>query len=330
MGFTANELLICCLQENAMTDAPPTEKIIRERSPSFPFIPLEGALGRLEEFERTFSRQEPPADRTYLAWGMKGDTSQAQQTLGALRAFGLVEYKGSGPKRLVTISADARNYLRAQQDSVKREAVKRLALKPKWIAHFWGIWGVDKVPDPIRLDALVLEHKFNESAAPTFLKVYDATIAYAGLRESDKDDGANVGSGPDDAEIVDVSVGDLVQVEIGGELKLPAPVRVRAIQQHEGKPWVYIDGSEAAVPMEQIRLEQKGAGVTAPPPLALAPADTSPIDRAVKAGWREERLIDDEGDETFLSYKGEPSVERYEFIRDYLEFRIGRLKKASS
>lgn len=165
---------------------PQTERKKNERSPSFPFIPLKTAIDRLQEFELKFQRQEPPADRVYLAWDMKGDTSQAQQTLAALKAFGLVEYKGGGPKRLVAISDDARTYLRAQQDSIKKEVLKRLALKPKWIAHFWNIWHTDRVPDEMRLDTLVLTHKFNANAAPNFLRVYDETIAYAGLTDSDK------------------------------------------------------------------------------------------------------------------------------------------------
>jgi hypothetical protein len=163
-----------------------SEKPTRERSPSFPFIPLKTAIERLTEFEAKFGRAEPTADRSYLAWGMKGDTSQAQQTLAALKAFGLVQYKGAGPKRLVSISEDGRTYLRAQQESVKKEILKRIALRPKWVGHFWSQWGADRIPDEIRLDTLVLSHRFNENAAPTFLKVYDETIAYAGLSTFDK------------------------------------------------------------------------------------------------------------------------------------------------
>lgn len=315
-----------------MTDSAPTDKAPRERSPSFPFIPLETALNRLAEFESTFARQEPPADRAYLAWKMKGDTSQAQQTLGALRAFGLVEYKGSGTKRPVAISVEARNYLRAQQDSVKREALKRLALKPKWIAHFWDIWGADRVPDPIRLDTLVLESRFNEGTAPTFLKVYDATIAFAGLSNADKGHPIDKGE-QEDTRLPAVQVGDLVQAEVNGLLAFPNPVRVRAVQQHDGRSWVYVDGSESGIPADQVQIVQGGGtpGFT-PPPFPLPGRQSSlgeeQVERAPKAGWKEERLLDDNGEETFLTYKGEPSIERYEFIRDYLEFRISRLKKS--
>ena len=120
--------------------------------------------------------------------GYKGDTSQAQQTLAALKAFGLVGYNGSGPKRLVSISEDARTFLRAQQESIRSGLLRKFALTPKWIAHFWPIWGNERGPDEICLDTLVLFNKFNENAAPKFLSVYDETIDYAGLSKSDKND----------------------------------------------------------------------------------------------------------------------------------------------
>ena len=32
------------------------------------------------------------------------------------------------------------------------------------------------------------------------------------------------------------------------------------------------------------------------------------------------------GEEIFVRYKGDPSKERYEFIRDYLDFKVKRIK----
>ena len=113
-----------------MSENPVTPKAPRDRSPSFPFIPLKSAVERLGDFEEKFGRHPAPANRTYLAWGYKGDTSQAQQTLSALKAFGMVEYQGSGPERLVAMSEDARTYLRANQDSIKKEVLQKLSLRP--------------------------------------------------------------------------------------------------------------------------------------------------------------------------------------------------------
>jgi hypothetical protein len=164
----------------------PPIKPKRERSPSFPFIPLSGAIKRLVEFEEYFKRHPAPAKHSGKAWGMKGWTSQAQQTLAALKSFGLVEYQGSGDTLEATVSEDGRTYLRAQQETVKREVLKRLALKPKNLAKYFTAWGPDRPPNEVCLDQLVLKGGFTEAAAKLFLQVYDATIAYAGLSDSDK------------------------------------------------------------------------------------------------------------------------------------------------
>ena len=170
------------------TDKGAAVKAKRDRSPAFPFIPLQAAIKRLASFEDYFRRHPAPAKQVGLAWGMKGYTSQAQQTMAALKYFGLVEYQGSGESLTASISEDARTYLRAQQESIKKDVLKRVALKPKNIAKYFALWGADRPPDPVCLDQLILKDAFTEPAAKTFLSVYDDTIAFAGLRDSDKKD----------------------------------------------------------------------------------------------------------------------------------------------
>lgn len=116
-----------------------------------------------------------------MAWDMKEQSSQAFQTLAALKSYGLLEYEGSGPKRIAKLTALARKYLRAQQGSVKNDALKEAALTPKLLATYWESWGADRPPDPVCLDDLVLERRFTQSAAETFLRVYDETLAFAEL-----------------------------------------------------------------------------------------------------------------------------------------------------
>ncbi|WP_116653158.1 hypothetical protein [Pelagibacterium sediminicola] len=299
-----------------------TEKQTKDRSPSFPFIPLEEVVKRLQAFEQTFGRHPAPASKAGLAWGMKENSSQANQTLAAMRAFGLVRYEGSAAERKALLTDDARTYLRAQQESLKRDVLKKIALEPAQIKKFWSVWGADRPPDPVCLDDLVLKHAFTDSAAHTFLKVYDATIDYAGLTDSD----TIVEPTDDDADAAppasDIKVGDLVQIEIGGAFQLSEPKRVRAIQGHEGHDWVFIEGSETGFEMSQVVLQEPAAAPTAKSPPRLA------IDQplAPSGGWSEETLIDDAGDEIKIRYLGKASVERYEFIRDYLDFKIARLK----
>jgi hypothetical protein len=303
-----------------MTMAEPQQpKAPKDRSPSFPFIGLSTALDRLSAFEQKFGRHPAPANKAGLAWGMKEGSSQAQQTLAALKSFGMVEYTGSGDQRIAALTEEGRNYLRAQQESVKAEIRRGMALKPKLIAYYWRKWGADRPIKEVCLDQLVLNGGFTQSAAETFLRVYDSTIGYAGLAGSDKRNGVEEEDTPAD----DVEIGDLIQVEIGGADTLPSPARVRAVQEHDGQMWVFIDGSESGVPMEQVRIEQKGSGAQTPPPMLALQREQD----TVKPGWKEERLLDDAGGEIFIRYEGEPSEARYTFIRDYLDFKLGRMKK---
>ncbi|WP_315925748.1 hypothetical protein [Mesorhizobium sp. SP-1A] len=299
----------------------------RERSPSFPFIPLQQATKRLQEFEATFGRHPAPAKHTGGAWGMKGWTSQAQQTLAALKAFGLVEYSGSSKDLTAAITDDGRTYLRAQQDSVKAEVLKRVALKPKIIAKYFAEWGADRPPDAVCLDRLVLKDGFTEGAAKLFLSVYDSTIAYAGLSDSDKGDDAGASAEDDTPPSSRAKVGDYVLIEVDGAFVFKEPKRVEEIQELDGVEWVFVEGETAAVQMEQVTV-QPAPLVVSPPPVvasgATPPTRTLPT---LPSDWSEEILIDDGGEEIKIQYRGEPSLERYEFIRDYLAFKIGRLEK---
>ena len=158
----------------------------RDRSPSYPAIPLGSAIERLVTFETYFKRHPAPLNKVGLAWGMSAKGSQSDLIMAALKSFGLIEYEGPANSRQAVISEDGRTYLRAQQDAIKKEVLRRAALRPKSIAMMWGIWGSDRPPDPVCLDTLTLKHGFSDRGAPLFLKVYDATIDYAGLGESDK------------------------------------------------------------------------------------------------------------------------------------------------
>lgn len=156
----------------------------RDRSPAFPVLPLEAALGKLAEFEVHFKRTPARPDKIGEAWGIK-TKAYADRIAAALRYFGLLEYQGSGKERSIIVSEDGRKYLRAQQEELKREIVKAAALRPKQIGKYWTDWGMDRPADAACLD-LLMENGFGESGARDFLKVYVSTITYAKLSDSDK------------------------------------------------------------------------------------------------------------------------------------------------
>jgi hypothetical protein len=167
-----------------MTDTSKETAGQRDRSPAFPVIPLETALGKLAEFQGHYRRTPARPEKVGEAWGIKAK-AYADRVAAALRYFGLLEYQGAGKERNVIVSEMGQKYLRAQQEELKREIIKAAALQPKQMAKHWNDWGSLPPADAVRLDNL-MDEGFSESGARDFLKVYDATITYANLSDSDK------------------------------------------------------------------------------------------------------------------------------------------------
>jgi len=158
----------------------------RDRSPAYPIVPLEVALARLVEFEAHFKRTGARREKVGEAWSIKAK-AYADRTLAALGYFGLLEYKkGAGDGPDIVISEEGRKYLRAQQEQTKQEVVKAAALRPKQIVKFWANWGADRPADAACIDELTMKNGFSVGGARDFLKVYDDTISFAKLSDSDK------------------------------------------------------------------------------------------------------------------------------------------------
>jgi hypothetical protein len=157
----------------------------RDRSPAYPAIPLGAALERLTQFEAHFKRGLARPENVGAAWSIK-TPAYASRVSAALRYFGLLEYQGAGKERHMAISEIGRKLLRTQQEDTKREIVRDLALRPKVMMLFWEKWGSDRPADAACLDEMTHSNGFSDVGAREFLKVYDATISYAGFSASDK------------------------------------------------------------------------------------------------------------------------------------------------
>lgn len=253
-----------------MTETTKTDEssVRRGRSPSFPFVPLETAISQLKKLEGKFGRHPIPVKKAGLAWKLKEGSSQAFQTLAALKSFGFLKYEGSGDDRKASLTDNARTYLRAQQEHIKKDIIREAALKPKEIAKYWADWKTDPPPVEVRLDELGLKANYTGEGAKAFLKVYDETIAYAGLTESDKiplvDD---VGHEEDDdlnRQRVAPKVGDYVQWTSGDSDQFRIPRCVT---------WISDDGSHARVHGSPTGIKMSELTVVdppAPPPAGLA------------------------------------------------------------
>jgi hypothetical protein len=256
---------------------PAEPKSSKDRSPSFPFIPLKTAVERLEAFEKLFGRHPARVNKVGPAWGMKEKSSQSDQTLAALRSFGLLKYEGMGDAREASLTEEGRTYIRAQQDSVKKQILKQCALRPKIMRKFWSTWGADRPPDPVAIDDLTLKNSFSDAGAVNFLKVYDDTISYAGLSGSDKieleeeeeepDDGADA-AGATTKTVVPKPVVNPPSLVPQGKVKLMDGERI--VFTEESNPQNYlkliasgdVDGTMLEALEDYVKRQKKRLGIT--------------------------------------------------------------------
>ncbi|MBB3308502.1 hypothetical protein FHT78_000231 [Rhizobium sp. BK196] len=307
----------------------------KERSPAFPYISLDLAMERVKTIYSQIRDHAQPREVLAKAYGKPVTSSATIQTFATLLQYGLLENVAGPTGRRMRVSPLAQGILHPHAPEEKRaQGLKKAALNPPIFAELWNKFGdTAGLNDNVPLYYLTSERGqlfegsvFTDKAASEVLRVYRATLSYAGISSSDNIQlpaEEPAGSLPATPK---AKTGDLVQVEINGAFVLPKPKRVESIQEHEGKLWVFLEGEKAAVEMDSIIVQEEKPAASLPPTRALPPT----IEDEPDEGWSEERLIDDGGDEIKIRYKGSPSKERYEFIRDYLDFKIQRLTKKPS
>lgn len=168
---------------------------LQGRSPPFPFISLEKALERTAKLYE-YSKGHPVRTASaVVAWGYQPKSSGGIQTIAALKSFGLLTDSGSNEERKVQVSDLGRRLLRGPPPDVRRQLLQQAALGSKVIAEYWGEWGARRPPDNDCKWELCDKRGFTEEAAAKFLTVYDLTVSYAGLDDSDMvlDDAADIG-----------------------------------------------------------------------------------------------------------------------------------------
>jgi hypothetical protein len=211
-----------------MADAVNEERTKFERSPSFPFISLRKAVQRAQAFFD--SHRKEPTRLTALAstWAYSPSSSGLLQTIAAMKQFGLLEDSGSGVDRKLQISDLARTILADLRPGAKEGAIAEAAQKPKIIAEYLPKWVPNRPSDAHCVSELVFDRGFAEIGAKAFLKVFDDTIAYARLGESDIKVDVDIPSGDvnDEADAKpDANRNDEKQVDRWKPLVTPAAVK---------------------------------------------------------------------------------------------------------
>lgn len=317
-----------------MADEEKTKLAPQSRSPAYPYISLDLALDRVKRIHTEIREYAQPREVVAKAYGKPATSSATIQTFATLLQYGLLENIAGPAGRKMRVSVLAQEILNPHAPQAKvREGLKIAALNPPIFAELWSRFGdTAGLNESVPLYYLTAErgHEhggvFTDKAAHEVLRVYRATLSFAGISGDANSQTAKSDTGE---QAPTVKVGDFVQVEINGSYQFNQPKRVEAIKEHEGKPWVFLEGEKTAVELSSVV-----AHVPSEQPSQLIGgnhSDQSPerIDYS-SLDWSEESLIDDGGDEIKIRYRGKATLARYEFIRDYLDFKIQRLSKKQS
>lgn len=307
------------------------------RSPAYPSMSLADALEAVRKIEHNYRTSRVDRVSAAKLIGYSSLSGPANKALAALAQYGLVERAGKGEMR---VSPRATAILHPDSPAERAESLKLAAFEPSLFKDLRDRYP-DMVPPEDGVVTYLNRKGFNQTAIRPAVKAYLQTLQFlqsegANLSQPPKSQNISTETSDSDTLAAESSfgspqVGDLIQWEMDGVLRLEHPMRVRLITA-DGK-WVAVEGSETGIPTEQVCVIERPSNATIESPrFPLAPNNQDADFGATKVpdGWKEERLIDDGGEEIFIRYRGEPTQGRYTFIRDYLDFKLDRMKKAGS
>jgi hypothetical protein len=251
----------------------------RARSPNYPATSLPKAIELARKvYERNHLHKASP-DVVASALGYTTLNGSSASVISALKKYGLLEEVGKDLK----ITEDALSILVDPPGSADRaRRIAKAALLPALFAAVAEEYPGAPPNDEI-LRSFLLRSGFVQSTVDVPIRAYRETMELVERERAFYNDGSakkSAASPPAEPETPSVEtepikIGDLVQWESGGVLRMDAPRIVRAIQDG----WAFVEGSETGIPVEELLLEQRGvAGLSkaAPPKLALPTVEERP------------------------------------------------------
>lgn len=162
------------------------DRVKKERSPSFPFIPLRKAIDRAQTMLNSHRRNPTRPSTVGETWGYSASSSGLVQTVAALKAYGLLEDVGKGEDRRVQLSDLALRIISDTRPGARESAIKEAVLRPKILSEYIGQWGLERPSDAHCVSELTLDRGFTQDAAKLFLRIFDDNLSFANLNNTDK------------------------------------------------------------------------------------------------------------------------------------------------
>lgn len=268
------------------------------RSPSYPSMSLRDAVIAVRKIEAPY--RSAPVDRTEAAKliGYGSLSGPANQALSSLSSYGLVDRAGKG---MIRVTPRAKAILHPNSDMELKKSLREAGAEPQLfqqiLEHFAG---VDSPPESGVISYLNRQG-FNQSAVKPAVKAFLQTIYYleeAGVSESHgptaaPEPASSSSNGDNRPQFGGAKVGDLVQWESNGALRLAKPERVRWISDDGNWLALAHEDYKASIPMAEVIVQERGSAPSPPPPTPPAftavpppPADESVVSNGTDFRFR--------------------------------------------
>lgn len=155
----------------------------RHRSPSYPGIGLADAIERARTIYMNERTNTVPIDVANAHWGYKAGSSAGFVIVSALMKFGLLVDEGSGDRRSVRLTEQARRIILDADD--RDDLIREAALGPAIYRELWERYP-DGMPSRAALRRyLVVERNFNERVVEDLIDQFMDSLKFAGLLDAD-------------------------------------------------------------------------------------------------------------------------------------------------
>ncbi|MCE2488922.1 MAG: hypothetical protein J4G17_02995 [Anaerolineae bacterium] len=172
----------------------------RQRSPRYPVVDLETALGLLRKLYSKVGRSDFQPDDAATAWGYNSASGPVRSKIATLRQYGLLAGKRGRYAENPRISQ--RGLSLAGPNPTERE-LREAALAPPLFMEIFN--SMPNATDAVFRRQLVVEKGFTEEGARRFIEGYRATIRFSNL------DQITVGSGLEEDAIDDINASEDIQ-----------------------------------------------------------------------------------------------------------------------
>lgn len=174
-----------------------TENQTEDAGQRFPFVTLEKALFRAEEFYIAAGDRPVIVKDAFEVWRYSKKSSGGNQTISALKMYGVLNDEGMKDSRKLFLTTDGLRYFRDERDEVHAELRRKFALSPKLIRAVWAEWGVSPPADNIARSHLKIDRELSEQSARSLLAIYKENLSFAEITGDDKipDEDGEIGKG---------------------------------------------------------------------------------------------------------------------------------------